>query len=76
MAVFGERVRAFRVEAGLSQEQLGEASGLHRTYVGHLERGEVNPSLLNILKTAAALNIDAGQLVSGLSQTLKDPRSA
>lgn len=58
----------------MSQEGLGEASGLHRTYVGHLERGEVNPSLLNILKVSAALDIDASELVSGLTETIGDPR--
>jgi transcriptional regulator with XRE-family HTH domain len=60
----------------LSQEDLGDVSGLHRTYVGHLERGEVNPSLLNILKVAAALQVDACELVLGLAETLGDPRTA
>lgn len=70
----GKRVRSHRSEAGLSQEDLGEASGLHRTYIGHLERGEINPTLLNILKVAAALGIDASELVAGLTQTIGDPR--
>lgn len=73
-AELGNRVRARRRELGMSQEGLGEASGLHRTYVGHLERGEVNPSLLNILKVSAALDIDASELVSGLTETIGDPR--
>lgn len=72
----GQRVREIRLGAGLSQEDLGDASGLHRTYIGHLERGEVNPSLLNILKVAAALDIDAADLVRDLAQTLTDPRTA
>lgn len=70
----GDRVRARRRTIGLSQEDLGEASGLHRTYIGHLERGEVNPSLLNILKVAAALGIDAADLVRGLVEGIGDPR--
>lgn len=72
----GERVRARRRELGVSQEDLGDLAGLHRTYVGHLERGEINPSLLNVLKVAAALDVDAGELIRGLSQTIGDPRTA
>ncbi|MDQ3757112.1 MAG: helix-turn-helix domain-containing protein [Actinomycetota bacterium] len=50
----------------VSQEKLGELAGLHRTYVGHLERGEVNPSLFNIIRIAAALDIDPAELIQGL----------
>lgn len=70
----GNRIRERRLAIEMSQEDLGEASGLHRTYIGHIERGEVNPSLLNLLKLAAALDVDAGDLVEGLAQTLGDPR--
>jgi transcriptional regulator with XRE-family HTH domain len=72
----GNRVRARRAELQISQEDLGDRSGLHRTYIGHLERGEVNPSLLNILRVASALDIDAGVLLTGLAQTLGDPRTS
>ncbi len=70
----GYRVREIRLGMELSQEDLGESSGLHRTYIGHVERGEVNLSLLNLLKIAAALNVDAGDLTVGLAQALGDPR--
>ena len=63
---FGNRIRALRKELALSQEELGEVAGLHRTYIGHLERGEVNPSLINILRVAKALKVDPSDLVSGL----------
>ena len=64
--LFGQRVRARRLTLGLSQEALAERSGLHRTYVGSLERGERNVALLNIIKLADALDLDAGELVRGL----------
>lgn len=64
--VFGERIRALRAERGLSQEGLAEAAGLHRTYIGGIERGERNLALLNIVKLARALKVDAGDLVRGL----------
>ena len=64
---FGERVRACRVERGLSQEALADAADLHRTYVGSVERGERNVALLNILRIAVALGIDAADLVGGLT---------
>jgi len=54
-AAFGERLRALRISAGMSQEQLGEAAGLDRTYISSTERGRRNISLNAITKTAAAL---------------------
>ena len=63
---FGTRIRALRKDLAMSQEELGEVAGLHRTYIGHLERGEVNPSLINILRVAKALKVDPSNLVSGL----------
>lgn len=62
----GNRVREARELARISQETLGELAGVHRTYVGHLERGEVNPTLYSIVRIADALNIDPGELVKGL----------
>ena len=67
-------MRESRLGNGMSQEDLGEAAGLHRTYIGHLERGEVNLSIVNLLKVAAALGVDAGELVKGLAKGLGDPR--
>jgi transcriptional regulator with XRE-family HTH domain len=65
-AAFGDRLRLHRTNAGFSQEKLGELSGLHRTYIGHVERGEVNPTLGSIVKLADALQIDTGVLTCGL----------
>lgn len=45
---FGARVRELRTARGLSQEQLAELTGFHRTYIGMIERGERNLSLTNV----------------------------
>lgn len=63
---FGARVRERRTECGLSQEELAHRSGMHRTYVSSVERGERNIALVNIVAIAGALDIDAGTLVGGL----------
>ncbi len=57
--VFGEQVRKARHKLDLSQEELAEECGLHRTYVGSVERGERNVSLLNIIAIARALRTTA-----------------
>jgi len=61
--VFGKRVRQFRLERRLSQEKLAELADLHRNYVGGVERGERNVSLLNIVKLAHGLNVRVPKLV-------------
>ena len=61
---FGTAVRTQRQILGMSQEKLAEASGLHRTYIGAIERGERNISLLNILKLAQALSVTPSDLLS------------
>jgi transcriptional regulator with XRE-family HTH domain len=48
----------------MSQTELGVASGLHRTYVGGIERGERNPSLTNIFRIADALGVGASALLA------------
>jgi len=54
---FGKRVRKLRLERKLSQEKLAELAGIHRNYVGMVERGERNIALRNINNLAKALNI-------------------
>jgi transcriptional regulator with XRE-family HTH domain len=55
--VFGKRVRELRLARGLSQEQLAEVADVHRNYVGGIERGERNVSLVNIVKLARGLSV-------------------
>jgi transcriptional regulator with XRE-family HTH domain len=62
----GGRIRDARLDEGLSQEELAERSGLHRTYIGSVERGERNISLINIVRIAGSLGIDPGSLVASL----------
>ncbi len=52
---FGKKLRKIRKETGFSQEELGFKSGLHRTYIGSIERGEQSVSVDNIFKLAKAL---------------------
>lgn len=59
---FGERVRQLRLTIGLSQEDLAFKAGVHRTYLGSIERGERNPSLKNIAAIANALGVDISDL--------------
>jgi transcriptional regulator with XRE-family HTH domain len=60
---FGLRVRYFRKKRRLSQEDLAAEAGLDRTYVGGVERGERNISLLNISKLARALGVPMAELL-------------
>lgn len=61
--LFGERVRVLRQSRGISQEALALAAGLDRTYVGGVERGERNISLINIQKIAQALDVSPADLL-------------
>jgi transcriptional regulator with XRE-family HTH domain len=54
---FGRRVRELRKKRGLSQERLGLEAGLDRSYMGGVERGERNVSLVNVEKIAKALRV-------------------
>lgn len=63
LAKFGNRIRQLRMEQGLSQEQLGFLSGLDRTYIGGIERGERNITILKIVKLAEALKVIPSDLL-------------
>ena len=63
---FGQRVRALRKKAGLSQEAFAARCGLDRTYIGGIERGERNVALRNLSVIANALGMSMSQLMKGL----------
>ena len=61
-AKFGKHLRKIREGKGLTQEGLADLAGMHFTYIGQIERGKRNPSLINLERLAKALKIDPGKL--------------
>jgi len=60
----GLAIRKIRIEAGWSQEALSFKAGLHRTYIGVIERGEKNLTLRNAIRIAKALGIKAAEILA------------
>jgi transcriptional regulator with XRE-family HTH domain len=59
---FGFAVKSRREDLGLTQEDLADRAGIHRTYLSDIERGTRNPSLLNIERVARALSLKTSEL--------------
>jgi transcriptional regulator with XRE-family HTH domain len=64
---FGLEIKKRRLELGISQEELAHLCNLHRTYIGSVERGERNVSLLNITVIAKALKCNPNELLDCLN---------
>lgn len=72
---FGTVIRALRRERNLSQEELANLSGLHRTYITDIERGTRNVSLKNITRIAAAMNLSLQEMFMLVDQCSRDERN-
>lgn len=71
---FGALVRGLRLERGLSQEGLAQLCGLHRNYIGAVERAERTPSIVTVEKLARALQTSPSHMFLALETDLDDPR--
>ena len=67
----GERIRALREQAGVSQEEFAEIAGLDRAYYGGVERGERNIAAINLIRIAVALKIEVGELFPEQAELIK-----
>jgi transcriptional regulator with XRE-family HTH domain len=70
-AALGQAIRELRVTTGLSQEAFADRCGLHRTYVGGIERGERNLSFANLLRVAHALGVRPSELLVRYERCLR-----
>jgi transcriptional regulator with XRE-family HTH domain len=65
---FGQAVRRLRQAKGVSQEKLAELAGIHRTYIGDVERGTRNVALINMTKLAAALGLPLSRILQDVEK--------
>jgi transcriptional regulator with XRE-family HTH domain len=68
LVLLGKRVHDLRAAKKWSQEEFAHVSGLHRTYIGQIERGEKNISFGNLTKVAAVLGVSLSELLLGLEE--------
>ena len=66
IAIMGTRIKELRIQKGLSQEALADLVGLHRTYIGSVERGEKTITISSAKKIADGLEISLSELFKGL----------
>jgi len=69
----GRTVRWARARRALSQDQLGSRSGLHRNYVGAIERGEINATFRLLMKLAGGLDMPVSELIAEAEKLRQEP---
>ncbi|MBA2650113.1 MAG: helix-turn-helix transcriptional regulator [Legionella sp.] len=68
----GNKIRELRKIKNLSQEAFADEAGLDRTYMGGVERGERNLATLNLIRIAAALDVEVGELFPPINTLISD----
>jgi transcriptional regulator with XRE-family HTH domain len=68
LVALGHAIRQLRVAAGLSQEELSLKSGVHRNYIGGVERGERRPTVTTVARLAEALGVHASDVLIAAEQ--------
>jgi transcriptional regulator with XRE-family HTH domain len=68
----GQRIRELRLKKGFSQEAFADHCGLHRTYMGAIERGEHNLTIQTVLTIAHGLSIPVSRLLAGIERYIRD----
>lgn len=71
--VLGATVREVRARRGLSQEDLGFSSGLHRNYIGAIERGEINPTFRVLMSLSHGLRLPLSEIMALFEERRGDP---
>ena len=70
--MFGEVLRTYRKERGLTQEELAHRAEIHRTYVSLLERNEKSPTLNVLFRICRALEVRPSQVLEGVEEDMED----
>jgi transcriptional regulator with XRE-family HTH domain len=72
LKALGQRIRELRTERGYSQESFADKCGVHRTFMGTVERGESNLSFQNIARVAATLDVTLSNLFEGIEERAQE----
>lgn len=72
--MLGKRIRDLRSKAGFSQESFADHCGLHRTYMGGVERGERNLTIQSVMTVAKGLGISMSKLLAGIEKQAEPPK--